>query len=141
MTNLNRVILIGRLTKDPELRFTPNGTSVANFRMAVNRRWTNREGERMDSTDFFNVVVWGRLAELCSEHISKGSPVAVEGRLQTRSWETEEGQRRSTVEIVAENVQFLGRLGPREKEDVEAIESPPEGESITQEEVGDDIPF
>ncbi|MEW6189863.1 MAG: single-stranded DNA-binding protein [Actinomycetota bacterium] len=140
MTNLNRVILIGRLTKDPELRFTPNGTSVANFRIAVNRRWTNREGERMDSTDFFNVVVWGRLAELCSEHISKGSPVAVEGRLQTRSWETEEGQRRSTVEIVAENVQFLGRLGPREKEDVEAIE-PPEEESTTQEEVGDDIPF
>lgn len=109
LASLNRVVLIGNLTKDPELRFTPAGSSVANLRMAVNRRWTNREGERVDSTDFFNVVVWGKLAELCAEYVRKGSPIAADGRLQSRSWETEDGQKRSTVEVVAENVQFLGR--------------------------------
>lgn len=107
MASLNRVILLGNLTRDPELRFTPDGTSVANLRIAVNRPWSNKQGER--ETDYFTIVAWRRLAELCGEYLSKGSPVAVDGRLQSRSWETPEGQRRSTIEVVADRVQFLGR--------------------------------
>ena len=109
MASLNRVVLIGNLTRDPELKTTPKGTSVANLGLAVNRRWTNQQGEKVDNTDFFNIVVWAKLAELCNEYVKKGSPIAVEGRLQHRTWETPEGQKRSTVEVVAENVQFLGR--------------------------------
>ncbi|MBI4743684.1 MAG: single-stranded DNA-binding protein [Actinobacteria bacterium] len=111
MASLNRVVLVGNLTRDPDVRSTPNGTSVTNFGLAVNRRWTNKQGERVDGVDYFNIVTWGKLAELCGEYIKKGSPVALEGRLQSRSWETEDGQKRSVVEIVAENVQFLGRAG------------------------------
>jgi single-strand DNA-binding protein len=109
MASLNRVVLIGNLTRDPELRFTPSGAPVATFGIAINRRWTNKQGEKMEGVDYFNIVVWGRLAELCGDFISKGSPVAIDGRLQTRSWETEDGAKRSVVEIVAENVQFLSR--------------------------------
>lgn len=108
MASLNRVVLVGNLTRDPDIRSTPNGTSVTNFGLAVNRRWTNKQGEKVDGVDYFNIVAWGKLAELCGEYIKKGSPVALEGRLQSRSWETEDGQKRSVVEIVAENVQFLG---------------------------------
>lgn len=114
LAGLNRVVLIGNLTRDAELRFTPTGSSVATLRLAVNRRWTNKEGQRVDATDFFNVVVWGKLAELCAEYVRKGSPVAVDGRLQSRSWETEDGQKRSAVEVVGENVQFLGRASQGE---------------------------
>lgn len=107
MASLNRVVLIGNLTKDPEVRSTPDGTSVANLRLAVNRAWTNKQGER--EADYFTIVVWRKLAELCGQYLSKGSPVAIEGRLQSRSWESAEGQKRSTIEVVADNVQFLTR--------------------------------
>ncbi len=116
MASLNKVILIGNLTRDPELRAIPSGTSVVKFGIAVNRRWKNRDGEKVEDVDFFNVVVWGKMAEICHMYINKGSPVAVEGRLSSRSWETEDGQKRSTVEVVAENVQFLGRGGRPEGE-------------------------
>lgn len=109
MAGLNRVVLIGNLTRDPELRSTPSGVPVTTLGLAVNRRWTNKVGERVESTDYFNIVAWSKLAELCSQYLKKGSPIAVDGRLQSRSWETEEGQKRSKVEIVAENIQFLGR--------------------------------
>jgi single-strand DNA-binding protein len=109
MASLNRVILIGNLTRDPELRFTPGGSAVAGFGLAVNRTYTNKQGEKVENVDFFNIVVWAKLAELCTEYLKKGSPVAIEGRLQSRSWETDQGQKRSTVEVIAENVQFLGR--------------------------------
>ncbi|MDI6892862.1 MAG: single-stranded DNA-binding protein [Actinomycetota bacterium] len=151
MASLNRVVLIGNLTRDPELRFTPSGTSVANFGIAINRRRTNRQGERVDGVDYFNVVVWGRLAELCNEYIGKGAPVAIEGRLQSRSWETQDGQKRSTVEVVAENVQFLGRLGGREgsvvSEEMPEDISPAVGgeeavkKGAPEEGVDEDIPF
>lgn len=111
MASLNRVVLVGNLTRDPDVRSTPNGTSVTKFGLAVNRRWTNKQGEKVDGVDYFNIVTWGKLGELCGEYIKKGSPVALEGRLQSRSWETEDGQKRSAVEIVAENVQFLGKAG------------------------------
>ena len=137
MASLNRVVLIGNLTRDPELRTTPSGTSVATLGIAVNRRWTNQQGEKVDNTDFFNIVAWGKLAELCSEYIRKGSPIAVDGRLQYRTWETPEGQKRSKVEVVAENVQFLGR--PREArgeftgtaEEVSTPEAPKPAEGAT----------
>ena len=111
MASLNRVILIGNLTRDVELRSIPSGTTVGGFGIAVNRRRKNDAGEWVEEPNFFNVVVWSTLAERCAEYIHKGSSVAVEGRLQSRSWETEDGQKRSAVEIVAENVQFLGGRG------------------------------
>jgi len=111
VASLNRVILIGNLTRDPELKYTPNGSPVANFGIAVNRNYTNKQGEKISDVDFFNVVAWAKLAELCGEYIRKGSPVAIEGRLTSRSWENNEGQKRTTVEVVAENVQFLGKSG------------------------------
>ncbi|MHB8779948.1 MAG: single-stranded DNA-binding protein [Candidatus Geothermincolia bacterium] len=107
MASLNRVILIGNLTRDPELRYTAGGVPVCTLRLAVNRNFKNQQGET--ETDFFNVSAWRQRAELCAEYLSKGRPVAVEGRLQSRSWETEDGQKRSAVDIVADNIVFLGR--------------------------------
>ena len=109
MASLNRVILIGNLTRDPELRYTPNGSPVANLGIAVNRNYTNKQGEKISDVDYFNIVAWAKLAELCAEYVRKGSPVAIEGRLTSRSWENKEGQKRTTVEVVAENIQFLGK--------------------------------
>ncbi|BAU26290.1 single-strand binding protein [Aneurinibacillus soli] len=106
---LNRAILLGRLTKDPELRYTQNGTAVATFSLAVDRRTTNQQGER--ETDFLNIVVWSKLAELCAQYLKKGRQAAVEGRIQTRNYENKEGRRVYVTEIVAENVQFIGGQG------------------------------
>ena len=105
--NLNKVLLIGNLTRDPELRYIPSGSAVATFTVAVNRVYKDQAGEKKEQTSFIRVVVWGRRAEVCGEYLSKGSPVFVEGRLQSRDWETQEGQKRSTVEVVADNIQFL----------------------------------
>ncbi|MDD3718341.1 MAG: single-stranded DNA-binding protein [Actinomycetota bacterium] len=107
MAGLNNVVLIGNLTRDPELRYTPSGLPVATLRLAVNRNFTNQQGEI--ETDFFNVVVWRNQAEKCAEYLSKGRQVAVTGRLQSRSWEGNDGQKRSAVEVVADRVVFLGR--------------------------------
>ncbi|MFA5786009.1 MAG: single-stranded DNA-binding protein [Actinomycetota bacterium] len=104
MANGNNVVLIGNLTDDPELRFTPNGAAVANFRIAVNRVYNNRNGEKVEETDFFRVNVWRGLAENVAESLSKGTRVVVTGRLRSRSWETEEGQKRSVVEVEADEV-------------------------------------
>lgn len=102
---LNRVILIGRLTKDPELRYTPNGVAVASFTLAVDRKFKNQQGEK--ETDFIPVVVWQRAAENCANYLSKGSLVGVEGRLQVRSYDGQDGQRRWVTEVISESVQFL----------------------------------
>jgi single-strand DNA-binding protein len=107
MANYNKVILMGNLTRDPELRYTPNGTAVANMSLAVNRRYKVNE-EWKEETDFFDIVVFGKQAENCSEYLKKGRPVLVDGRLQQRRWETDEGQKRSKVEVVASIIQFLG---------------------------------
>ena len=109
MASLNKALLIGNLTRDPELRYVPSGSAVTSFTIAMNRVYKLQTGEKKEETSFVRVVVWGRQAELCGEHLSKGSPVCVEGRLQSRSWETPEGQKRSTIEVVAQNVQFLGK--------------------------------
>jgi len=107
--NLNKVILAGRLTADPEMRTTPQGTHVVSFSIATNRNWTDKEGQKKEETEFHNVVAWGRQADVVSQFLSKGSLILVEGRLQTRSWEAKDGGQRRTTEIVAERVQ----LGPR----------------------------
>lgn len=139
MASLNKVILIGNLTRDAEIRFTPNGTPVANFGLAINRKWTNKQGEKVEGVDYVNIVVWGRLAELCGEYISKGSPVAIDGRLQSRSWEAEDGSKRSTIEVVAENVQFLGRKS--ERGDGDFVPNNIGVEGITTSVLDEDIPF
>jgi single-strand DNA-binding protein len=109
MASLNKVFLIGNLTRPPELRYTPSGTAVSDLRLAVNRSYTTQGGERREETCFLTVVVWGKQAESSAQYLDKGSPVLVEGRLQTRDWETKDGQKRNVVEVVAERLQFLGR--------------------------------
>lgn len=108
MASLNKVFLIGNLTKDPELRYTPNGVGVVNLRIAVNRRFRDRaSGELKEETCFLTVTAWDKQAEACNQYLKKGSPIFVEGTLQSRSWEAN-GQKRSTIEVRAERVQFLG---------------------------------
>lgn len=107
MATLNKVFLIGNLTRDPELRYIPSGSAVVTFTVAVNRVYKTQTGEKKEQTSFIRVVVWGRRAEVCGEYLSKGSPVFIEGRLQSRDWETQEGQKRNTVEVIADNIQFL----------------------------------
>ncbi len=111
--SLNKVLLIGNLTRDPELRYVPSGTAVATFTIAVNRVYTSQAGEKKEEVSFIRIVVWGRRAEVCGEYLSKGSPVFIEGRLQSRSWEAQDGQKRSSMEVVADNVQFLRGGGER----------------------------
>jgi single-strand DNA-binding protein len=109
MASLNKVLLIGNLTRPPELRYTPSGTAVADLRLAVNRNYTTQGGDRREETCFLTVVVWGKQAESCQTYLEKGSPIFVDGRLQTREWEGKDGQKRTVVEVVAERVQFMGR--------------------------------
>ena len=108
MSGLNQVVLIGNLTRDPELRYTPDGTPVTSFTVAVNRPFVNRQGER--EADFVPIVVWKKQAETCSEYLMKGSQVAVEGRLQVRNYEDKDGIRKWVTEVVARRVDFLQRL-------------------------------
>jgi single-strand DNA-binding protein len=149
--SLNRVFLIGNLTRDPELRYVPSGTAVATFDIAVNRFYTSQSGEKKEETSFFRIVVWSRRAEVCAEYLTKGSPVLVDGRLRSRSWQTQDGQKRNTVEVVAQNVQFL-RASPKradsppdkrgagdspEKEEVESIDL----NNTNSKEASGEIPF
>jgi single-strand DNA-binding protein len=108
---VNKVILVGNLGSDPELRNTTSGTSVCEFRVATNESWKGKDGQTQDRTEWHRIVVWGRLGENCAKYLSKGRPVYLEGRLQTRSWEDKEGNKRYTTEIVARDVQFLGSGG------------------------------
>jgi len=132
MANLNRVFLIGNLTRDPELRYIPSGTAVANFGLATNRIYTTQDGERKEDVCFVDIVTWSKTAENCANYLTKGSPVFIEGRLQFRSWETDDGQKRSKLEVVADRVQFLG--GRRE-------EGAPREAGASEPEAEDDIPF
>ena len=111
MASVNKVILIGNLGRDPELRYTQNGQAVANFTLATNERFSTKDGEKQERTEWHRIVAWGRTGELCAQYLSKGRSVYLEGRLQTREWEDKEGQKRKTTEIVATTVQFLGGRG------------------------------
>lgn len=107
MVNFNRVFLVGNLTKDPELRYTPQGTAVVTLRIAVNSPFKDKSGQPQKETCFINVVAWGQIAEVCNQYLQKGRSVLVEGRLQSRSWKTNEGQNRSVIEVCANRVQFM----------------------------------
>jgi single-strand DNA-binding protein len=156
--SLNKVLLIGNLTRDPELRYLPSGQGVTTFTVACNRRYVSQSGEKKEEVSFIRVVVWARRAETCNEYLKKGSPVFVEGRLQSRSWDAPDGTKRSTIEVVANDVQFLsrgGRDGDREgssapsaedaiyEEDSQQPSSGKSTVSITDKELkpDDDIPF
>jgi len=105
---LNKVMVIGHLGRDPEMRYTPSGRPVTTFTLAVSRTWNSADGERHTETEWFNVVAWGNLAEICKQYLTKGQQVYVEGRLQTRRWEDKEGQKHTSVEIVAGEMMMLG---------------------------------
>ncbi len=127
--SLNKVFLMGNLTRDPELRYVPSGKAVANFTIAVSRAYKDKAGEKKEEVLFVRVVIWGKMAEVCGEYLTKGRPVLVEGRLQSRSWEGQDGQKKSTIEVIASSVQFLGtrpdKTGapvPERKETVSSVD-------------------
>jgi len=126
MASFNKVLLMGNLTKDPELRYTPQGTAVVNLRLAVNRRFRNKAQELKEETCFVTAVVWDKQAEACNQYLRKGSPLFVEGRLQSRSWEDNAGQKRNVIEVRAERVQFLGSAGAKVEVAPPAVEVPAE---------------
>lgn len=111
--SVNKVLLIGRLGNNPEIRYTNTGTAVANFNLATSENWNDKSGQRQERTEWHRVVVWGKLAELCEKYLSKGRQCFVEGRLQTRSWDDKDGNKKYTTEIVAATIQFLG--GPNQQ--------------------------
>ena len=124
--NLNRIFLMGNLTRDPELRYLSTGTAVTKFTIAANRNYTSQSGEKKEEVSFIRIVTWEKRAEVCNEYLKKGSPVFVEGRLQSRSWEAQDGTKRSTMEVVANNVQFLGRAPASRSSESESGENIPE---------------
>ena len=127
MVSFNKVFLVGNLTRDPELRYTPQGTAVTTLRIAVNRTFKDRSGQAQKDTCFVNIVVWAQMAEVCNQYLQKGRQVFVEGRLQSRSWQNSEGKNRSVLEVVATRVQFMPQSGARqETQEVDLGEEPEE---------------
>jgi len=118
MAGINKVILIGNLGKDPELRYTPNSKAVATFSLATTEKWKDKEGQFQEKTEWHNIVAWGKQAEICKEYLKKGSSVYVEGRLQHRSYDDKDGNKKYITEIVARSVQMLGRKGEAKEEPV-----------------------
>ena len=139
MAGLNKVMLIGNLGKDPEMRYTANGKAVTTFSIAVSRNIQNPEGERREETDWFDVVTWERLAELCSQFLQKGRKAYVEGRLHTRSWEGQDGQKKYRTEVIAQTVLFLdsGGGGPRMMEHMDEAPATAGAGQVDP----DDLPF
>jgi single-strand DNA-binding protein len=125
---LNKVMIIGHLGRDPEMRYTPSGRPVTTFSVATSRSWHSADGERHEETEWFNIVAWGSLAEICNQHLRKGQQVYIEGRLQTRRWEDAEGNKHFTTELVAKEMIMLGER--REITDNAAMERPQEGEEL-----------
>jgi single-strand DNA-binding protein len=144
MASINRVVLVGNLTKDPELRHTPSGTAVCNLRLAVNTRRKDETGQWVDKPNYFDVTVWGNQGERCAQYLSKGRPVAVDGRLEWREWETPEGNKRQAVDVVADSVQFLGSRGDGEGGGggyIPADATPTPAGDFPSSPTDDDIPF
>lgn len=131
MAGLNKIMLIGNLGKDPEMRYTPQGNPVTTFSLAVSRSFTTSGGERKDETEWFNIITWSKLAETCNQYLSKGRRAFVEGRLRTRNWEGQDGQKRTSVEVIANTVLFL---------DKPATVALPE-ESASENMAPEDLPF
>ncbi len=152
MASLNKVILIGNLGADPEMRYTPSGRAVVNFRMATTRHWNTQDGERREETEWHRIVAFSKLAEICGQYLKKGAPVYVEGRLQTRSWEDQSGMKRYSTEIVANEMQMLSARQQSELASDVTEPSGPSGpsgglgntapdEPTSSPEADDDLPF
>jgi single-strand DNA-binding protein len=142
--SVNKVMLIGRLGNNPEIRYTNTGTAVANFNLATSENWNDKNGQRQERTEWHRVVVWGKLAELCEKYLSKGRQCFVEGRLQTRSWDDKDGNKRYTTEIVASTIQFLGTAAASTGAGASASEHSPEmteGPALESSFTEDEIPF
>lgn len=142
MAGINKVILIGNLGSDPEVRYTPSGVAVAQFNIATSEEWKDKDsGEKKERTEWHRIIAWRRLGEICGEYLSKGQQVYVEGRIQTNAWEDKEGNKRYTTEIIANTVQFLGKressesARPRSTSAADFQGGPPQGPA------DDDIPF
>jgi single-strand DNA-binding protein len=123
---LNKVMIIGHLGRDPEMRYTPSGRPVTTFTVAVSRSWNTADGERRTETEWFNIVAWGNLAEICKQYLYKGQQVYIDGRLQTRRWEDKEGQKHTSVEVVANEMMMLGDRRDSSGQTQEASEQPGE---------------
>lgn len=141
--DINIVFLMGNLTRDPELRYTPNGQAVATFAIATNRQWTDGSGEKKDAVEYTDVVVWGKMAEVVTNYLKKGRRVHVMGRLQTRSWEAQDGSKRSKTEVIATDVTFVDRSGGAPTEDFDGVDEAPAPKGKAKEEEIDieEIPF
>ena len=135
---LNKVMVIGHLGKDPEMRYTPSGRPVTTFSVAVSRSWNTADGERRSETEWFNIVSWGNLAEICKQYLHKGQQVYIEGRLQTRRWEDKEGQKHTNVEVVANEMMMLGDRKDYNKESQETKQDEETSDPVADE---DEFPF
>lgn len=147
MPNFNKVLLMGNLTRDPELRATPSGTAVCQFGLAVNRIYNNSNGERQEETTFVDIEAWGRQAETISKYVTKGNPLFVEGRLKLDSWENKEGEKRSKMKVVLENMQLISQRGegggysPSDSASPARDSAPASGSSSKSEDIEEDVPF
>jgi single-strand DNA-binding protein len=148
MSGVNKVILVGNLGADPTMRYTPSGTAVVNFNIATTEKFTNRNGERESRTEWHRIVAWSKLAEICNQYLKKGKQVYIEGRLQTRTWEDNSGNKRTSTEVVANNMVMLGRVGdmgdvPAQDFPADDFSQAPSGENASQAPAGDDddLPF
>ena len=140
--SVNKVMIVGRLGNDPELKTLSSGSHVCNFSIATSERWTDKEGQKQEKTEWHRIVTWGRQAELCGKYLSKGRQIFIEGRLQTRTWEDQQGQKRYTTEIVCSNVQFLGSAQNANQNANSTQAGPPQNFGPEPSfEAADDIPF
>ncbi len=141
MSGINKVILVGRLGNDPEIRYTQQGVAVTNFNMATSENWQDKAGQKQERTEWHRIVVWGKMAETCSQYLAKGRQVYVEGRLQTRQWEDKDGNKRYTTEVVAATVQFLDRAGDKTMPTSAGVEENYQPQDMPPVGVEDEIPF
>jgi len=144
MSGVNKVILIGNLGANPELRYTPGGQAVANLRIATTERWTDKSGQRQESTEWHRVVLWGKQAEVAGQYLVKGRQVYIEGRIRTRQWQDQQGQKRFSTEIVAQNMQLIGGRPGEARTGEETPATVPHDEPASADFAGgpdDDIPF
>lgn len=142
--DLNKVMIIGRVTRDPEVRTIPSGQTVASFSVATNRQWTDQSGQKQEKAEFHNIVAWRKLAEICQQYLKKGARVYIEGRMETRSWDDQQGVKKYRTEIIAQNMIMLDRKGdaPNTSNLPEPTEAPaPAVAAADQEITVEDIPF
>ena len=139
---VNRVILVGRLGRDPEMRYTTSGTPVVNFSLATDEVWTDQNKERQKRTEWHSIVAWSRLAEICNQYLGKGQLIFIEGRIQTREWDDRDGNKRRTTEVVASNMQMLGRRSENGERQAVAVGAEESSEKTVEAGVNEDeIPF